>query len=273
MLTPHPLFKVFLVVCIISLLLVACGNRSKAAVGLNRPESVVFDSTSQRYLVSNVEGKNIVAREANGTYSVFASGLTAPKGMTTVNNMLYVADVTNIKAFSIANAKPQFTIQVYSSVGLNDLAYDGKNYLYCSDRDNSRLYRINLSDKSVDSMSSNQLQRPNGLIYDNAANRLIVVSSRDNCPIQAVNWETKTVTDLMQTPYSQLDGLTRDRIGNFYFTSWTSKSVIYVDKDLKGPFTQIKNNLDGPADLMYNSSRNELAVPVMMQNRLEIIGL
>ena len=56
----------------------------------NGSESVEFDAANNRYLVSNTGSGQILARAANGTLSVFKSGISpAPYGLEILANTVY----------------------------------------------------------------------------------------------------------------------------------------------------------------------------------------
>jgi hypothetical protein len=117
----------------IVLVLAACAGRSQPAPhtalapprapvlrysGFSAPESVLYDTAADRYLVSNVNGQPL-ATDDNGFISLLSpSGevldlkwieggkngvrLDAPKGMTIADGVLYVADISAVRTFDLA---------------------------------------------------------------------------------------------------------------------------------------------------------------------------
>jgi len=66
-------------------------NFSRGRV-INQPESITFDSTGKRFLISNIKGKSIATMTLDGKYGILLKdGLTSPRGIMAKDNYLYVA--------------------------------------------------------------------------------------------------------------------------------------------------------------------------------------
>ena len=63
----------------------------------------------------------------------FLSNLNAPKGMTQLDNTLFVVDIDTLKGFDILSKKQVFSLPIVDSVFLNDIAAYDNNTLFMSD--------------------------------------------------------------------------------------------------------------------------------------------
>lgn len=271
-------FFVGLLVVLQALLISANLSCSKTAApaaqnALKHPESIVYDAPRDRYLISNVEGKNIVVMDASNKFSTFAGDLTGPKGMVLRGDELYVADVNSIRGFDVKTGEQTWFLPLPDAKFLNDISADNTHYLFCSDTDANCIYRIDTNARTFETFKSGELMRPNGIYFDAKNDRLLIVSQRHNSPIQALNWKTQKLETLMETKLSSLDGLARDNKGNYYITSWDSKGVFKISPGFKSEPVLMKKGYNGPADIGYNPVKNILVLPVMMENRVEILGI
>lgn len=249
----------------------SCSKPPAGILALNHPESVVYDRSHARYLVSNVAGKNIIAIDKEGKLTLFSGDLAGPKGMTVKDNEVYVADVNSVRAFSLITGAQSWFLPLPDSKFLNDTAMDNSHYLFVSDMNDNCIYRIDVDTQKYDIFRDGALIKPNGLCYDVPNHRLIIVSQRHRSPIQALDWDTQKLVMIKNTDLSGCDGITRDISGNYFITSWDAKGVFKYPSDFSGEPFLLKDGLKGPADISYNPDSNKLAVPVMMENRIEFM--
>lgn len=205
--------------------------------------------------------------------TLFASGLKGPKGLAIRKDILYVSDIDAVRAFSLKDGKQLRLLNLPNSQFPNDIEVDDSHYLFCSDSNASLIYRIDLNTKKMEVFKNPQLIKPNGILYDATNKRLLICSQIDNSPIQALYWDTQKIETVMTTTFSSLDGFTRDQKGNYYITSWGSKGVFKLDPDFKKTPVLVKDGYNGPADIGYNPVKNILVLPVMMENRIDMIEI
>ena len=108
------------------LLLVACVYVNGQTP--NRPESIIYDSVHQRYLISNfadgVNGSIITYDPVEDVYNFFNQEDTeGPKGLAIYQNTLYVSDRGFVNGFNLDNGQRVFNVQV-GTAWINDLAVD-----------------------------------------------------------------------------------------------------------------------------------------------------
>lgn len=273
----------------------AASNGPSRVEGFEGPESVKYDPELDVWYVSNLNGTPL-ARDGNGYLSRLrsdgsvdslkwvvsgANGVTldAPKGLALQGDTLWVADITNVRGINRRTGAPVASIAVKGSKFLNDIAV-GPDGLYVTDTGvegtakgvehtgPDRIYRI-APDRSVSvAVDSDSLTGPNGIAWDAAGNRFIVVPFAGNI-IRAWTPGSKTTTALGPTK-GQLDGVELLGGNRLLVTSWTDSSLFVFDN---GTITPVANGLPSPADIGLDSKRQRVAIPLLLENRVEFRAL
>ncbi|MFH1852783.1 MAG: SMP-30/gluconolactonase/LRE family protein [Candidatus Neomarinimicrobiota bacterium] len=234
------------------------------------PESVTFDAERSRYLVSNKGDGKIISLDLNGNQAIFSSSQSSVRGLQILSDRLYAACDAGVVAFNLATAAKVMTVAISERVFLNDITADGDGYLYISDSSSGKIFRVNSADQSWSTFVSG-LASPNGLLFDAANNRLLVCHWGANAKISAVDLSNGSVSWVVSTPYSDLDGLAFDSQGSIYVSSWGS-GVVYRYNNLFTMADAVSSGHAGPADI-YISAEDVLAVPNFNGNSVDLINL
>lgn len=249
----------------------------------NNPESVVYDERYNRYLVSNcgdgkiIQLKCIQTNEGPGTpepvYKFFNTDLTYALGLHIRDGVLYVASTHDVVAFDLATAEELFRITISESQLLNDIVTDADGFLYVSDSEAFKIFKVNLQDKTYSVFVDSGVHECNGMLYDEANNRLIVCTSKFNAPIYGVALSDGTVTMIIKTNLTYLDGLAFDRYGYIYVSSWWTHSVYRFNPDFSNIPVKVSKGHSGPADICYGKVDNVIAVPNFNANRVDFVKI
>jgi len=244
---------------------------------LNNPESVVYDSLQDRYLVSNFGDGSIVAIASDGTQSYFDTTLTRIAGMLNKRDTLFVASnaspYVGLVAYSLQTDDMLFFLPVPSVGLLNDLDYDNQGYIYISDYWDNKLWRVDMSAMSC-TLFVDPLQAPNGVICDTLHNRLLVISvNTSTSPIMAVDF-TDGSTSLVVNTYGYAgDGLAWDDQRRLYTSEWSTNSCHRYDTLFTHPPETVSSGHDGPADIYINRRDNILCVPNFYRNDVDFVEI
>jgi DNA-binding beta-propeller fold protein YncE len=262
--------------------------KAASVAGFQTPESVKWDSTQDVYFVSNINGVPN-AKDGNGyisrlgpagmvTDSAFIKGLNAPKGMALVHDTLWVADIDQVRAFDAHTGAPVATVPVPGAIFLNDIAAAPDGSLYVTDTavhfgangtmehpGTDQIFRIAPDRKVSVAIKSDSLHRPNGITWDAANQRFIVVPFGGSSLLAWKPGET-TVTSLA-TGVGGFDGVEIAHDGAIWVTSWADSSVY---RFANGQGTKAINGVPSPADIGYDAKRNRVLVPIFTGNRVEI---
>jgi sugar lactone lactonase YvrE len=239
-----------------------------SAQSLSGPESIEFDAARNRYLISNRSAGEILARSSAGILSVFTADPISPAGLDIVGNTLFVADGSRVRGYDLDTAQIVMTQTIAGASFLNGLGSNGFNRLWTTDFTNNRLHEIDISNLAtpvLNTLIQTTPNKPNGVLWDSRNNRLLVLSWGTNAAIYAYRFSDANYAPLINTNFSNFDGLAFDCDGNLYFSSWSPASAIkFVNYPITSASTVSDFSIAGlanPADITYNKIANEIAVP------------
>lgn len=260
--------------------------------GFNYPESVASDASflyvadigaKMKPTDKDGDGKIIRLDKAGKVVdnNFFKEILNAPKGLAIDGDVLYVADVDRIVAFEIKTGKKLYEVDFVPQTSfLNDIAVWDKTTLYVSATDKSKLFKVNLTNKTFEEVPTDvAIDGINGLYADKGASRLYVngfgTNNQVNGTIGYINLKDNKFTQLIQLE-GLYDGITiyQDVL---YFTNWIAaeKKGILVSIDLlnnhKMTVMKLPEFIGGPADLTV--SRDNLVIPAMLEGTLYFVNI
>jgi len=239
----------------------------------NKPESIVYDQTAKRYFISNKAGNTIVQLDSDNKLTNFvSSNLNAPKGLLIVGDTLISVNNTSVQGFLLSDASRVFNVSIEGAVFMNDVTSDNKGNLYVSDTNTGVIFQISLKTGEYSSLVGN-IKNPNGLLYDSKRNSIFICNWGSNAKIQSFNLTDSTLSDLVTTELSNLDGLARDNAGNIYVSSWGSNAVYRFEPSFKSAPITISEGHSGPADISIIQDKQILCVPNFNSDNIEFVKL
>ena len=229
---------------------------------LNDIESVEYDASQNRFLISN--GNSIIARASNGDLSFFGSS-GATNGMEVLGNHLFAIDGATIRGIELDSENEVMALNITGALFLNGLTTDGDSTLFATDFSAKRIYKINVADvgnPTFEVIVNNTSTTPNGIIYDDVNYRLIFVNWSTNAAIKAVNLMDNSISTLITTSFGNIDGIDEDNDGNYYISTWNPSQIAKYDKDFaNAPEIVTTPFLNNPADICYAKEIDTLAIP------------
>lgn len=274
----------------------AAASGSARLEGFENPESAKYDGELDVWYVTNVNGSP-VEKDGNGYISrlkgdgtmdslkLIAGGangvtLNAPKGMALQGDTLWVADIQTLRGFNRRSGVPVASIDLKGSKFLNDVAL-GPDGLYITDTGvegsatgiehtgPDRIYRVGPDRKTSIALESDSLAGPNGITWDGRRQQFIVVPFAGKV-VRAWAPGSKTTVPVATTK-GQLDGVEVLDGQRLLITSWADSSLFVLDE--AGTATPIATGLPSPADIGVDTRRNRVAIPLLMENRVEFRAL
>ena len=259
-------------------------------VGFVFPGTVVIDKKRDNYLISNANLRPM-ENENNGFVSKVSpagnvvdlkwieggkNGVTliSPKGMAIRDDILYIADRTDIHKFGLNDGAPMGSIAVENATFLNDIALAADNTLYVTDTGltysmgklapnrTDAIYAIDDKEEVTQFVKGESLENPNGII---ATPEGLYVASFTGSKLIFVSYKGRISTSA-SLPGATLDGIAELPNGELLVTSWKTSTVYKGTPD--GKFVAFKANLKGPSDLTYDLSRRRVVIPLAKQNAL-----
>jgi len=267
--------------------------------GFYGPESVRYSPDEDVFYVSvmNGPGSNkdnngyIVKIDARqlGSATLFAvagkngAHLDGPKGLAIQGDTLWVTDIDVLRGFSRSTGKPvaEIDLKPHGAVLLNDVAVGPDGTIYVTDTGiiMSEIGVVYVGGDKIFSIGPNRaisvvahgnvLGRPNGVTWDPAQKRWVVVSfDTFHSEVYALHPSDSTRV-ILATGKGRFDGIEPTSDGGFLVACWQDSSVHLFDH---GTDRQIVRNVPSPADIGIDTKRNRLAIPAG-NNRIEFWDL
>jgi sugar lactone lactonase YvrE len=257
--------------------------------GFATPESVLYDETRDRYLVSNINGTP-TGLDNNGFISELSPDgkitnlkwieagkgkvtLNAPKGMAIVKDVLYVADVDTVRMFDAKTGAPKGDVKLDGATFANDIAASEDGKVYVSDS-GMKFENGDFKPTGTDAVwviekgkakafaKGAELSRPNGLLVDGKSVVVVPFGSNEIYRLD----EKGQKADATKLPKGGFDGVVK--VGDsLLVSSWEGQSIF--KGKLGGTFEAVLQGLEAPADIGYDKKRSRVLVPRFMGNAVE----
>lgn len=247
-----------------------------AAQTLSGPESLDYDAAGARYLISNRSAGQILARSATGTLSVFTDDPGSPAGLEIVGDIVYVADGGFVRGYRLSDAVRVVNHAVTGATFLNGLSSDGGTRLWTSDFSGQRLHELDLASfptiTHTTPIGATGFQ-PNGLWWDRRNQRLLLVSWGSNARVFGWQPGQSAASLIVQTSFSNFDGVVQDCTGAVYVSSWGAAAILRTPARLtaQSSFSVFAGSQSNPADIAYTPGIGEIAVPNAGNNTLSFV--
>lgn len=253
--------------------------------GFNAPEAVRYDPDQDVYFVTNWGAGDPAAKDNNGYISrmnpegkveqprFIAGGtggakLHSPRGMTIAGDTLWMVDADAVRGFNRGTGAPLATIDFssYKLGFLNDITVGPDGALYVTDTGTDHIYRI-AGGKATVALRDTGLGNPNGITWDAAASRFVIVPWAGDSIIRSWTGKDRTLTVIGKDGATRFDGveiLSGDRI---LVAAQSDSSLHLFTGDTGRPIIRTGG---APADIAIDTKRNRVAVPFVDRNLVEI---
>ena len=244
------------------------------AQSLTAIEGVEYDPTNQIFLVGN--GNNVVRMHSDAVPQGTLGAAKSNYGMEVMNGVLFSIVASAIKGYDVTTGAQVMTHTLSGASFLNGMASNGTDKLWVSDFSAKKIYELNVSNLSAPTSSivvANTTSTPNGLTYDAANNRLVMVSWGANASIKAIDLSTYMLTVLATTNLGNCDGIDHDSYGNYYVSSWSPNAITKFSNDFTTTSTvTVAGGVSSAADICYAEEIDTLAIPCTGNNVVKFVG-
>jgi sugar lactone lactonase YvrE len=252
------------------------------------PESAYYHAGSNAIYVSSINGQ-ILEKDGNGYISKLSpdgkvvsakwvSGLNAPKGIRSVGNTLWVADIDEVVSIDIKKGQITAHVKVDGAQFLNDLATAPDGTVYVSDSNALCIYVVKDGKSSVFVEGADTVETPNGLLVD--GDRLILGTvgypgrGRGSAQVGhlfAFDRKTKQRSRITVSPVGGIDGIELDGAGGLLVTDVIGQRLLRVSA--VGKVDVLAKFSAGGADFGYIAKTRTAVVPFLFSNSLSAYDL
>lgn len=260
------------------IILMACSLWSQAqslskiwtsSEGLKTPESVLFDSETNRIFVSNIDG-DPAAKDGNGFISVltpegkiknlkWVTGFNAPKGLAVFKERLYVSDIDELVVVNMKSAKIEKRFKVENAIFLNDVTVSDAGTVFVTDTRTTKIYALADGKLSL-WLDDPLLVNPNGLWAEKGN---LYVGTEN---ILEINIASKKINILVEN-CGGIDGLEKLKDGNFIYSNWPGR--IFITKGKESVKLLETVGVKNTADIDFVPEKNLVLVPTFQANSVE----
>ena len=284
-----------LILLVLLFVLAACSAKTIKVEGFSAPESVTSDGTY--FYVSNVgeklkpmdkDGDGYISRlSADGKVleRKFITGLNAPKGMTVLDGVLYINDIDHLKGYSVADGRQEFNLDfsVWGTSFLNGMTAIGDGKILVSATDIGSLFVVDpTSNGTVRRLECDtDLFGPNGLSYDPETGTVYLCSfGKDHQPNGILGKGHINGDKFYFEKTCQKTGLYDGMVyhdGEILFSDWVDfkKAGVLIRQDLetgKLSTLDLGEKVGGPADFYLDEKGKRIWIPMMLENKVMIVG-
>ena len=270
---------------------------SRVIGGFQGPESVRYDAQQDVFFVSNITGYgsfkdgngyiNRVSAADPASAIVFVQGgandvtLHAPKGLALSGDTLWVADIDVLRAFDRNTGAPLASIDFapQGAVMLNDIAVAPDGSLRITDTGiqmipegvrhtgPDRIFKVGPGRAISVVAEGPELRQPNGITWDEAGKRWIVVSFDSFVGEIATIAEGDSARRVVRRGKGRLDGVEVLANGDILFTSWIDSSLRVLDASGE---KALLRQIPEPADIGIDTRRRRVAIPLSTLGQVQI---
>lgn len=257
-------------------------SRIHSVTGFSGPEAVRYDPDQDVYFVSNFAGDGN-ERNANGFISrvstegtidslQFMTGtgdhpLHAPRGMFITGDTLWAADIDGVHGFhtttgeqvrfiDFTNLEPGF---------LNDIVAGPDDALYVTDTGTASVYRVRGDSVSV--VIDDLPHSPNGITLSPSGDQLVLAPWGGDWTFHAWDIPEESMNEFISaTSGGNFDGI--EFVGERLIAASQSDSSLHM---IGSEEDMVLIHVPGPpADIGIDTQRNQVAVPYVALNRVDI---
>jgi hypothetical protein len=242
-------------------------------MGLAAPESAYYHEPSNSIFVSNINGQ-VLDKDGNGYITriapsgrvlaeKWATGLNAPKGLRSIGNTIWTADIDEVVGMDVAqDGRVSARVRVEGAQFLNDLATAPDGTIYVSDSNQSRIYMVKDGKSSVFVEGAELVEQPNGVLVD--GDRLILGSigpaaapgagrgrggAAAGGKLMAFDLKTRQRTLLTTETVGGIDGIESAEAGGLLITDVIGRRLLHVYRT--GTVVPLLTFEQGGADFGY----------------------
>lgn len=245
-----------------------------AQINYQGPESVVYDSINNRYLITSSNSNEIYSIDMfSGNDSVFAN-LNLCMGNDIMGEIMFVTSEEKLYAYNIINNTFLWEMTISGASFLDGIAHDPDGNLYLVDVLNKKIFKVDpVNMQSEIFVSTLPFSSPQDIVYDHIQNRLILVAWTAYSAVAEINITTSEVAIIENCTSKRLDGVAMDNEGNFYLSSHTSGGhIAKYNNDFSAGPEILSTGHNVPAGLCVDQINSLIVIPNYGGNTVDFLS-
>lgn len=238
--------------CIFTILLFQFGS---VAQELRSPESIVFDSDRDRYLVSSTLDGDIKSVSSSGDLSSFGVQSKGSHGLVIEGEFVFACYESTVFCYDLDTEELLGTYSIPGARFLNGVCTDGKGYLYLTDFSRRMIYRMQVDKENGEMIdashwfSSDRIL--NGIAYDKFRDELLALTWGNDAVILCLDRQTGRLKHRVETGFGNLESIYVDHNGDAYVTAWSPAAILRFDQGVRtAPVSWISAGIHRPTGLI-----------------------
>jgi hypothetical protein len=240
---------------------------------LRTPESVIYDIKRNLIYISNVN-QNPWEKDHNGFISKMSTtgeilvlewvtGMSGPKGMAIVDDMLFVADLDELVLIDIEKGTIKEKVLVDGAEGMNDITPDGEGGVFISDSPAGKIFQY--SNGAASEFIANASGRPNGLLVTDG--KLYTAFSQSS---EFVHYDLRSFEKTaLVSEIGAGDGVTPTNDKDIFLLSdWQGEIFVVNTNGKKQSILRTKDDGKNTADIWFIAETQTVLVPTFFDNRV-----
>ncbi len=198
---------------------------------MSGPQKLVIDYANDRLLVSNYYTTDITQVNTVHVESCFVEDGGFVDGMEIVGDIVYgVGFNRRVYGYNLNTMARTDSIWIPGSNYLSSMVADNSGHIYISVPYDHTILKLTVSDMSVTTfVGPGILTKPNGMIFQENENRLLVIEDRYHPSIYAISMADSSATLITTTNLQGGDGIAQDMDGNYYVTGYYLSGIYMFD--------------------------------------------
>jgi len=249
-------------------------NTGIAQIDYNGPESVVYDSVKDRYLITSCNSHKIFSIDLkSGNDSLFAESNDC-MGNDIMGDIMFVSSNDKLQAFDLLEDNLLWEITITGANFLDGITHDPEGNLYLVDVSRNKVFKVDTTTKqSEEFVSSFPFSYPQDIVFDHIQNRLVLAAWATSYAVVEIDITSAEVTIISDCEATKLDGIAIDNDGNFYLSSHSNGGqVLKYNNNFSSEPEIISEDHSAPAGLCIDEINNLIIIPNYDGNTVDYLS-
>jgi hypothetical protein len=233
------------------------------------PESVCIDHARNVLYTSNIDGEpwgddkkgsiGKVSMDGKILAAEWVTGLSAPKGLALVGNLLYVGDMKEVVVIDVDKAAIVKRIAMPGAQGLNDVGAGPDGTVYVSDSYGKKLFRIRNDQPEV---LLENLDGPNGVVWHDGS--LYLLDRGSALKVGA----DRSLTPITSGIEGVIDGIEPVSAREFLVSTWQGTVMLVKADGSREMLLDTRDDKINAADIAYDAKKRIVYVPTFFHKTI-----